>query len=186
MHLFTRLLVILFLSFGSTLAQRKLSHKASSEVFPVPAPSANRLFYIQRSSNINTIMYDANLLPNRKLNPEQPVLAYWIRYAEGSVRKELNYIQQTLAYGVDFKPIANETGSYEVVVVSYKKRKIKVSLDAKGNPIALININGKPQQFHHVFVQVEETGHLIPKILYVDIFGRDLKTGAEVIERFVP
>ena len=167
-------------------AQRKAVAKPLSEAFPVPAPSPTRLFYIQRSTNINTIIYDANLLPNRKLNPQQPVSVYWIRYAEGSVRKDLSYIQQTLAYGVDFKPVPNEAGSYEVVVVSYKKRKIKVSLDAKGNPTAIININGKPQQFHHVFVQVEETGRLIPKILYVDIFGRDLKTGAEVVERFIP
>lgn len=176
----------LSLTFSPLFSQRKATPKPPIDNFPVPPTSAVRLFYVQRSSNINTILYDANLLANKTFNPEKPVNVYWIRYTEGGIRKELNYIQQTLAYGVDFQPFPGEPGNYEVVVVSYKKRKIKVTLDPKGNPIALISINGKQQQFHHVFVKVEETGHLIPKILYVDIFGIDLKTGVEIVERFKP
>ncbi len=158
----------------------------SLEKMPVPATSAVRLFYVQRSPNINTVVYDVNLLPNKKINPEQPVNVYWVRYSGKGEKEPLNYLQRTLAYGVEATPIANEAGSFDGRVVSYKKRRLKIMLDATGSPMALTNINGKQNQLLHVFVMIEETGKLIPKVLYIELFGRDTRTGADVYERFKP
>ena len=156
------------------------------EKMPTPAPSPNRLFYVQRSPNVNTVMYDVNLLANKKINAENPINVYWVLFDDKQRRLPLNYIQRNLAYGVECTPVANEPNNYDFRVVSYKKRRLKLITDDNGNHMALIPINGKMQQLQKVYVMIEETGRLIPKVLYIELFGRDLKTGGAIYERFKP
>ena len=52
----------------------------------------DRLFYIQRDPNTNTICYELNVDKNGKFEEEDPVHVFWIRYPEGGMRKELNFI----------------------------------------------------------------------------------------------
>jgi hypothetical protein len=99
-----RLMLVLFSCFWFLQSPNALP----LERFPIPPASANRLFYIQRSSNANTVVYDANFLPNKSLNPSQPVHTYWIRFADNGQKEELNFIQRTLAYGLYTNKIKNE------------------------------------------------------------------------------
>ena len=158
---------------------------STNNKFPVPPPSAVRLFYIQRSSNSNVVVYDANLV-NKKYETEKPIRSYWLRMSEKGQKESLSFIQRTLAYGYENEPIPNEPNNVDITMVSYKKRRIKLSFDAAGNPVALFQIAGKTSHLQRVWVQIEETGNLIPRILYVELFGRDPKTGADVYERFKP
>jgi hypothetical protein len=158
---------------------------AQTQRFPIPAPSANRLFYIQRSSNANTVIYDANLLPNKSLNPKDPVYTYWIRYDEKGQKEELSTIQRTLAYGLYTNPIASDPNTFEGYFLAYRKRKFVVKLDAKGNPMALFPINNKLQILKRVYVSVDET-HFMPGVYYIELFGKDPVTGKDVYERFKP
>ncbi len=153
--------------------------------FPIPADTPNQLFYMQRSNNANTVIYDANLLKNNILNPNNPVHTYWIRYAEGGKITELSTIQRTLAYGLHTSKIKNVAESYEGYFFAYRKRKFIVKLDANRQPIALFLINGKMQILDHVWVQVEEAG-LTPKIPFIELYGRDQKSNLPVYEKFVP
>ena len=66
-------LVVILFNFNSLAQKSKPIPPATVEQFPTPADSDIRLFYIQRSSNINTILYDANLGADKKLDPENPV-----------------------------------------------------------------------------------------------------------------
>ena len=58
------------------------SDKSANVVYPTPPASSERLFYVQRTPNANTIVYDLNLNSDGKLNAEQPVKVYWLKYAE--------------------------------------------------------------------------------------------------------
>jgi hypothetical protein len=158
---------------------------ARADRFPIPPNSSLRLFYIQRSSNANTVIYDANLLPNKTLNPKDPVYTYWIRYAEKGQKEELSTIQRTLAYGLYTNPITTESNTYEGFFLAYRKRKFVVKLDTKGNPIALFPINNKLQILKRVYVSVNET-NFMPSVYYIELFGKDPVTGKDVYERFVP
>ena len=171
----------LFLTFVAAL----FIQASPAERFPVPPDSPNRLFYIQRSSNANTVIYDANILPNKSLNPKDPVHTYWIRYGEKGQKEELTTIQRTLAYGLYTDRIKTETNSFEGYFLAYRKRKFVVKLDSKGNPIALFPINGKLQILKRVFVSVEES-HMMPTVNYIELFGKDQTTGKDVYERFKP
>ena len=158
---------------------------AKIERLPTPPNSPTRLFYIQRSSNANTVIYDANLLPNKSLNPKEPVYTYWIRYADKGQKEELTTIQRTLAYGLYTNPISAEPNTYEGYFLAYRKRKFVVKLDAKGNPIALFPINNKLQILKRVYVSVDES-HFMPGVYYIELFGKDPVTGKDVYERFKP
>jgi hypothetical protein len=180
------LLLSILLNFNS-LAQKKTKTPAPSTVeqFPVPPTSAVQLFYIQRSSNINTIVYDANLGTDKKLDPKNPVHTYWIRYTEGGKKQELTGIQRSLAYGLHTKPIASEAGSYDGHFLAYRKRRFVVKLNAKGEPVALFPINGKMQILKKVFVTVDESG-MMPSVISVELWGKDANTDKEVYEKFKP
>ena len=158
---------------------------AKLDRFPTPPNSPTRLFYIQRSSNANTVVYDANLLPNKTLNPKDPVYTYWIRYGEKGQKEELTTIQRTLAYGLYTNPIASEPNTFEGYFLAYRKRKFVVKLDAKGNPFALFPINNKLQILKRVYVSVDET-HFMPGVYYIELFGKDPVSGKDVYERFKP
>lgn len=180
----TTFLVILLIF--NSLAQRSKSNSIeSTEQYPVPTASSNLLFYIQRSSNINAIVYDANLGIDRKLDPKNPVHTYWVLYTQGGKKQELTSIQRTLAYGLHTRPTAAEAGSYEGYFFAYRKRKFVVKLNLKGEPIALFPINGKMQILKKVFVKVDESG-IMPSVIYVELWGRDVFTDKEVYEKFRP
>src|SRR6185503_510914 len=88
--------------------------------YPVPPQHKNSLFYLQRNKNSNTIIYEANILPNGKLDSKNPVSVFWLRYTEGGEKKELNWIQRWLAYGVDFEPAKDGSGNYIITPVALK------------------------------------------------------------------
>ena len=85
--------------------------------YPVPQRTYKSLFYIQRSHNKNTIVYDLNVSQDGKLISDAPIHPYWIRYEEGGVLQELSFIQRKYAYGLDYVPIDISKGSYKVFFV---------------------------------------------------------------------
>jgi hypothetical protein len=181
-------LLLLVLGTVNGIAQRSkknTSNTTATESFPTPSDSDIRLFYIQRSSNANAILYDANLLPNKKLNPKSPVHTYWIKYHEKGQKEELTSIQRSLAYGLHTSEIPNEVNAYEGHFLAYRKRRFVVKQDAKGVPIALFPINGKMQILKRVFVNVDESG-MMPSVIYIELWGKDPVTGKDVYERFKP
>lgn len=160
----------------------------AQSTFPTPPQAPQRLFYVQRSGNTNTIVYDANTVENGRLfNHKQPILVYWLRYAEQGQVAPLNYLQRTLAYGVDVRALSSQASEYEFNVVSYPKRKLRLVIDAGGRPHALLQIDGKTAWLNHVFVKIEgrKVG-IVPDVKYVELFGTDPRTGSAVYEKFVP
>jgi hypothetical protein len=177
--------VVILFTFNSLAQKSKPVPPANVEQFPTPPDSDIRLFYIQRSSNINTIVYDAKLGTDKKLDPKNPVHTYWIRYNEGGKKQELTGVQRSLAYGLHTKATAGESGSYDGYFFAYRKRKFVVKMNAKGEPIALFPINGKMQILKKVFVKVDESG-MMPSVIHVELWGRDAVTDKEVYEKFKP
>lgn len=57
--------------------------------FPIPKPTAKQLFYLQRTTNSNTIICDLNTDSKGQLIKDNPVHVYWIRYDEGGEKKRI-------------------------------------------------------------------------------------------------
>ncbi|GAB3925272.1 DUF4833 domain-containing protein [Larkinella terrae] len=157
---------------------------AETREFPVPPPAPNRLFYIQRSNNTNTVIYEANVTGNRQLDADDPVNVYWIRYAERGQRESLSMLQWKMAYGYKHKAVNRSENRFEIYLNAFKKRTIWVDFQ-QGKPMALTTINGRKACLQKVFVQIEPGSGLIPKVLYVELFGIDPVAGVPVYERML-
>ena len=138
--------------------------------FPTPPYSPNRLFYIQRSTNANVVVYDANLIAG-KLNAKDPVYTYWYRYGEKGQKEELTTIQRTLAYGLYTTLVPGVPNTYEGHFLAYRKRKFMVKQDPSGDPIALFPINGKMQILKRVFVSVDES-KFVTTVNYIELLAK--------------
>lgn len=154
------------------------------DTFPVPVTS-NQLFYLQRTANTNTVIYEANINADGHLNESNPVHVYWIRYPEGGVKKELSYIQRIFAYGI--KTQKQSTDVYNTHVVSYKKANLVVKRSVKDNKYhAYATINHKEALLNRIFVKIDGGSFWSPNVVYIEMKGRDEATGEEVMERFKP
>ena len=166
---------------------QKENVKSMVDTFPVPKENGNLLFYVQRTNNTNTIMYEINYNADSTVNEEEPVKVYWIRYAERGQVAPLSYLQQHYAYGVNTRLMDTSKKTFKVTFVSYKKREIYL-IRARDHKkyTAYIAINGKLAAFTRAFVQIDGGTFMLPHIAYVEITGREIGGGRKVIEKFIP
>src|SRR5260370_28628112 len=103
--------------------------RVSAGVFSLAAPRAFGqinyvpLFTIERNTNANVVHYEARL-KDGKIDPHEPVVAYWIMAAEDGRRQELNLIEKLKAYGFSIHP-ESVPESYRMVIVSDKNKEIR-------------------------------------------------------------
>ncbi len=141
------------------------------------------LFRIERSKNANIVQYDAQLTPEGKLKPEKPVIAYWIMNANGGEKEDLNWVEKKMAYG--FSVEYDTKGDFWIMdLVADIQRKIKV-YKANGRYRAEILIDGRPAFIDRIYIKSIEGG-MRPKVKYMEFFGKGIKTGSNLYEKFIP
>lgn len=155
---------------GSLLAQN----------FPVPAGIPNQLFYLQRTSNANTIVCELNI-KNGVLNEDEPAHVFWIRYGDKGQRAELNFIQRKFAYGIKTTKLAKD--KYELHFVSYKNYLMQLMKGADNKYYVFGPINDKQAIINRIFIKINGGSLWSPNIEYVEIKGTDPATGKEVVQR---
>jgi hypothetical protein len=149
-----------------------------------PAPADTQpLFIIERSKNANVVHYDARLGADGKLDPKEPVVAYWIMLAEDGHREDLKWIEKKSAYGFDIK--SDPSGcSCRMTVVSAPDREVTVKKDGDAARAELV-IDGRPAILEKMYIHSTD-GLLGPKVQYIELHGKDLKTGEKRAEKIVP
>jgi len=158
----------------------------AQDSYPTPPDVFQRLFYIQRTGSPNTIVYDAKFGADGQFQKDQPIDVYWLRFSEYGQRQDLNYLQRTLAYGVNAR-MAESSNEYIFYLVSYAQRKFRLKKNAQGRPVAVMMLNGKEVYLKRVFIDLEPTLFgLKPNIHFVEIFGIEVQTGRMAYEKFVP
>jgi len=153
--------------------------------YPVPQRNDKLLFYVQRTHNRNTVIYELNLKPDGKPDPKEPLLVSWIRYEEGGVRKKLTYIQNRV-YGLDVKSLGKD--GFLIHFRSYNKRDIYLLPTGKNRLYkAMVMINGKMAELTSLFICSVTNSLGIPSVVkYIDISGIDPATEVAVTERVIP
>ena len=146
-------------------------------------PETQPLFIIERSKNANVVHYDARLDADGKLNPKEPVIAYWIMLAEDGRREELNWIEKKKAYGFDIKPAPSGNG-YEMTVVSCPQRPITVKKEGDVARAELV-IDSRPAVLEKMYINSSD-GWTGPKVHYIELRGKDIQTGEKRYEKIVP
>ena len=141
------------------------------------------LFIIERSKNTNVVHYDAQLTSDGKLDPREPVIAYWILLAEGGRREKLNWIEEEQAYGFTIKQDPSVNG-YKMTLVSAPKQQITVR-KVKSGVRAEAVINGRPAVLKKIYIKATD-GLTGSNVQYIEVYGKDLKTGKKLREKMAP
>ena len=162
-------------------------HEALEPATPVHAAIEHSgfvpLFVIERNANANIIHYDAKLTDG-KLDPHQPVVAYWVMAAEDGRREELNFIEKYKAYGFSIRP-DQKPETFLLTIVSDKKKEIRVFRDGTSVK-AEARIGNCDAYLEKVFVAFNKKSWLINLPDYAEMTGTDVATGAKCSEKVTP
>lgn len=158
--------------------------RTETDTFPTPNGIRNMLFYVQRSPNTNTVVYELNTDKENNIDKDDPVNIFWIRYTENKEKKGLSFIQRAYAYGLKTKAIGND--NYELRFVSYKKLPFYLVHSSDGQYYVYATIKNKLVLLTRIFIQIEGGTFWFPKVVYVEFRGVDPSTGDTITERFKP
>ena len=154
----------------------------SWSAFALFSSKNDHLFFIERSKNKNLVQYDVRLTENNNILDSDPASVYWV--LENGTQRDLNLIQRKFAYGIDsYEKLENDR--LKVFFVALKEREVIVE-KTEGSFRAITAINGKPSVLERVYVESREGWTGLPRVLYVDLFGRNKETGLPINERIVP
>jgi hypothetical protein len=157
--------------------------KESNTDFPVPKGNPNQLFYLQRTKNTNTVIYELNK-KNGLLDSKNPIHIFWILFSSNEERQELSSIEKKYAYGITITAISSE--EYEFTLVAYPKITLHLKKDSDQNYHVYITLSGKVMILQRTFIKEKEGGFsLSPTIEYIDFFGIDVMSGKETNERIL-
>jgi len=151
--------------------------------YPLPA-EPNQVFYIERSSNSNTVIYAANLDKDGKLDKSEPVIAFWRWYNVDGHKKSLNFAERMMAYGIKSVKHDGPNGSYSFKIAAMPERPLYIGLDAKGAPEVFGKIGNRWAKLAYVYLEVVDKG-LLPDVPSLDLFGTDRETGKALHEHIV-
>jgi hypothetical protein len=191
---------LFFISCFLTLACGSTAHAATASVsmadttknlyqlpgnpFQALPATVSRLFYVQRTPNANTIVYELNVGSNGQPDEDAPVHPYWIRYNEKGQKEDLSYIQRKFAYGVNAKALGNN--KWDIRFVSYKKFPLTLMKGTDGKYHIFATISQRQFIVNRIFVKIEGGSFWVPNVRFVEFKGTDPATGKEVTERFKP
>lgn len=174
-----RILILFILAFG--LMSFSMTDKLD---YPTPPKTKERLFYIQRNHNSNTIVYDANFDAEGKLIENKPIGIYWIRYEEDGRKMELRNIEKWYAYGVRCTRPKSDENFYQVKLVANKKRNFKLFQTKRFEANIHTLIGTKMSYLEHMYIEADNSG-VWPKVKFIELFGVDIATGEKTYEKII-
>ena len=173
--------LLLISSFSFSQENGVISTQVDKDKLPIPNEK-HQLFYLQRDPDANTIVYALNL-EDEKLNRSNPVVVYWIRYADTGKIQKLTFFQRRMAYGINHKEV--EPGIYELYIQAYKDLKIMLAPHRNtGKYQAFVKVEGKDIILDRIFARVIGGSLLKPNVEYYEISGRSADNGKKVDYRF--
>jgi hypothetical protein len=147
---------------------------------PVPSGNPAQLFYLQRSPNTNTIVYELNL-KNGVLDTIAPIHIFWICYAEHGQKEELTSVQRKYAYGLAVKYISKD--HWTLRFVANKKKMVELTKGTDGQLHVFDHLNGQEAILTHIFMQIDGGSMFSPNVTAVSEWGIDAATGSPVFEK---
>jgi hypothetical protein len=137
------------------------------------------LFTIEKSSNANRVQYEAHLKPDGHIDPQQPVVAYWVMAAEDGRKQELSFLERAKAYGFTLR--RDGVDSYRLRVVSHPKKEIHVFRDGATVRAEAV-IGGKVALVEKIYIQMRKS-FLLSLPDFGEMFGFDKQTGEKRYEK---
>jgi hypothetical protein len=147
--------------------------------FAISEEKVGHLFFIERSKNGNLVQYDIRLTEDNDLSDSSPINVYWI--LENGRREELNSIEREYAYGI-LRQEKLDKDKFKLVVAGLKG--LEIIIERMNDSFqATVSIDGKESILQKIYIKSEERLTGLPKVLYIDLFGRTKGMGLPVKER---
>jgi Domain of unknown function (DUF4833) len=138
------------------------------------------LFTIERSTNANVIHYEARIRGDGRLDPREPVIAYWIMTAEDGRRQALSSLEKTRAYGFTTRA-DGPSDSYKMYLVSDPRREIHIY--RRGISVhAETLIGGRHAYLQRIFISTRKS-LLFRTPISAELFGVEIGTGEPCYEK---
>ncbi len=150
-------------------------------IFAISEEKVNHLFFIERSKNGNVVQYDIRFSESNGLPDPRPINVYWI--LENGRREELNPIEREYAYGI-LRQEKLDNDKFKLVVAGLKGLEIIVER-MNDSFKATLSISGNESILEKIYIKSEEKLSGLPRILYIDLFGRTKGMGLPVKERII-
>jgi hypothetical protein len=157
-----------------TFVNRDFEPTGLPDNYPKPY-CLGQLFYIQRNTDQDAIVYEINLDVHGQLIMSDPIKIYWISFLDGQqIKTELNLIQKKLAYGYTFEVINYDLIEFKLVCHEKRFFLQKMSNDQY---VVKTMICDQYHTLNNLFVYVEEFG-VFPNVKFVEFYGftEDLNT----------
>ena len=171
----TTLILSVFLNKNTFQAQNQ---------YPVPAGNPNQLFYLQRTENTNTVIYEVKQTQNN-LNVQNPLHIFWIMYTRNQKHQDLSDFEKEFAYGIKIK--TSSINQCEFTLVAYPK--ITLTLMADANKKYQVYVTPQNQQIilNSVFIQTKKSFLKIePEVEFIQFNGISVTSGKPVTEKIIP
>ena len=185
-YFYIQIFLVVLLLMMSFNIQSQVKAKDGKE-FPVPKDIKNQLFYVQRTNNINTLIYQLNYTENGELNEKEPIKIFWKNYDKDGSTESLNIIQKKYAYGIEVHELDSIKKTFYFTFVSYKKKQIfLIKSPVTHKYEAFVNLNNKLIMIDRIYIHIEGGAFWTPKIKYLDVFGKLPNKNEEIVERIIP
>jgi hypothetical protein len=148
------------------------------------------VFYISKSDDRNRVDFGIRLDERCVPKTDDAVFEYWREFEKSPpVRTHGLGAFDFIAYGISEQRVLRKTPDGAVHLVrlrQFPKTPIdivtRLGADGRCSAQALSTINGKESNLTYVYVQLAKGG-IFPRVDFVDVHGRDLETGVEVVQR---
>ncbi len=165
------------------LQEKSNAQNRKVDAFPIPVFTAQTQFYLQRTTDANTVMYDLNF-KNGVLNEKEPIKAYWIRYTEKGVKKELTGIQKKYAFGLRSTKLNN--GTFKIIFAAYSKVPLYLKKQHNGVYKTSVTLDGKEIVLDRLYIHIEPGGSFwSPNVSYIEFKGKEASSGKAVSKQIV-
>jgi hypothetical protein len=147
--------------------------------FPEPS-DANRLLYIQRSMNSNTVVMTAHFRSNGMLDPQRPIDVFWRRFNTNGKRKALSFFENQFAFGVRVKKTGNPN-EFEVRFKVLPGRPFLLRQVGAGKAALFLTIGKYLTNPVYLYLKINGNS-MIPKVDGLKIHAIDVTSGKAVTE----
>jgi hypothetical protein len=116
----------------------------------------NLLFYVGKSSNKNTVIYEFKLHEDGSLNVLNPIEAYWIMRENNGEREELTFLEAKMAYGFNVESIEENEVIFSITPLKDQLLTIKKNSEGKYRAFIRLEENSIEYILKKVFVNLDE------------------------------
>ena len=139
-------------------------------------------FHIKRSRDASQIVYKINER-NGKLDQDDPIEAFWVRYKTDGRVEPITYIQKEFSYGLKFSHIAPEEASFHIAAYDEQELFLRKKCDEYR---VYTFIDGTLMELDYIYVHFEGGTDWLPTVKYAKLYTHDLATNEPMTTTILP